>query len=68
VAFDAAIINEEFYVSLVMLAVLTSLLAGSWLERMVKSGRPLLGREPVRPRFESAPEGGRGARAFEPSV
>jgi Kef-type K+ transport system membrane component KefB len=60
VAFDAAIINEEFYVSLVMLAIVTSLLAGTWLERMVKSGRPLLGREPVKPRFEPAPEIGRG--------
>jgi Kef-type K+ transport system membrane component KefB len=67
VAFDAAIINEEFYVSLVMLAIVTSLFAGSWLERMVKSGRPLLGREPVKPRFERAPDVGRGARAFEPS-
>jgi Kef-type K+ transport system membrane component KefB len=68
VAFDAAIINEEFYVSLVMLAIVTSLLAGSWLERVVKSGRPLLGREPVKPRFEAAPEAHRGAGAFEPSV
>ena len=37
VAFDAAIISEEFYVSLVMLAIVTSLLAGTWLERMVKA-------------------------------
>jgi Kef-type K+ transport system membrane component KefB len=41
VAFDAAIIDERFYASLVLLAVLTSLLAGSWLERVVRSGRPL---------------------------
>jgi Kef-type K+ transport system membrane component KefB len=61
VAFDAAIINEEFYVSLVMLAIVTSLLAGAWLERVIKSGQPLLGREPVKPRFEPAPEAlGRG--------
>ena len=54
VAFDARIINDEFYVSLVLLSVLTSLFAGSWLERVVKSGRPLLGMEPVAPGFESA--------------
>ena len=32
-AFAAGIINETFFVSLVMLSVVTSLLAGSWLER-----------------------------------
>jgi Kef-type K+ transport system membrane component KefB len=41
VAFDAAIINEAFYTTLVLLAVLTSLAAGSWLERVIRSGRPL---------------------------
>jgi Kef-type K+ transport system membrane component KefB len=30
-AFDAHIINETFYVTLVLLAIVTSLLAGSWL-------------------------------------
>jgi Kef-type K+ transport system membrane component KefB len=63
VAFDAGIIAEQFYVMLVMLAVVTSLFAGSWLERVVKSGRPLLGVSPTRPRFEAAPEA--GAAAFE---
>jgi hypothetical protein len=33
-AFAAGIINETFFVSLVMLSVVTSLLAGSWLERI----------------------------------
>ncbi len=33
-AYAAAIINETFFVSLVMLSVLTSLAAGSWLERV----------------------------------
>ncbi len=33
-AFAAGIINETFFVSLVMLSVVTSLLAGSWLERV----------------------------------
>lgn len=54
VAFDAKIINAEFYVSLVLLAVVTSLFAGSWLERVVKSGRPLLGMDAVGPGFEGA--------------
>jgi Kef-type K+ transport system membrane component KefB len=53
VAFDAGIINDEFFVTLVLLAVFTSLAAGSWLERAIKSGRPLLGTEPATPRFES---------------
>ena len=56
VAFDAGIINEEFFVALVLLAVLTSLAAGSWLERVLKSGRPLLGVEPAKPRFETGPD------------
>jgi Kef-type K+ transport system membrane component KefB len=55
VAFDAGIINAEFYVTLVLLAIVTSLAAGTFLERVIKSGRPLLGREPVKPRFETAP-------------
>jgi Kef-type K+ transport system membrane component KefB len=47
VAFDARIIDEHFYVSLVMLALVTSLIAGSWLERVVRSGRPLRAPEPM---------------------
>ena len=38
VALDAKIISETFYSSLVMLAVLTSLMAGSWLGRIVRNG------------------------------
>jgi Kef-type K+ transport system membrane component KefB len=41
VAFDAHIITEGFYASLVILAIVTSLLAGSWLGRIVHAGRPL---------------------------
>jgi Kef-type K+ transport system membrane component KefB len=41
VARDAGIINDEFYSSLVMLAIATSLAAGAWLERMVRTGSPL---------------------------
>jgi Kef-type K+ transport system membrane component KefB len=62
VAFDAAIIDERFYVALVLLAIVTSLLAGSWLERVVRSGRPLLGTAPARSSrtpLEPAPEPGR---------
>jgi Kef-type K+ transport system membrane component KefB len=33
-AYAAGIINQNFFVSLVMLSVVTSLLAGSWLERI----------------------------------
>jgi len=42
VAYGADIINQEFYASLVMLAIVTSLIAGSYLGRVVRSGRPLL--------------------------
>jgi Kef-type K+ transport system membrane component KefB len=58
VAFDAGIINEEFFVTLVLVAVLTSLAAGSWLERVLRSGRPLLGVEPTRPAFDASREPG----------
>lgn len=37
VALDAGIVSDSFYVTLVMLAVLTSLLAGSWLSRVVRA-------------------------------
>jgi Kef-type K+ transport system membrane component KefB len=40
-AYAAGIVNETFFVSLVMLSVVTSLLAGSWLERVaVRLGAP----------------------------
>lgn len=41
VALDAHIISVRFYASLVMLAVVTSLVAGSWLGRIVRAGKPL---------------------------
>lgn len=47
VALDAEIIGPDFYASLVMLAVLTSLVAGSWLERAVRRG-DLLEDAPIR--------------------
>ncbi|HET7292122.1 MAG TPA: cation:proton antiporter [Vicinamibacteria bacterium] len=41
VAIEAGIINDGFYACLVLLAMLTSLMAGSWLGRAVRAG-PLL--------------------------
>lgn len=41
VTYAAGIISIEFYVSLVMLAVVTSMLAGTWLGHLVRMGRPL---------------------------
>jgi len=46
VALDAAIISETFYSTLVLLAIVTSLAAGSWLGRAVRTGR-LLREEPA---------------------
>jgi Kef-type K+ transport system membrane component KefB len=50
VAFGAGIISEEFFTSLVLLAIVTSMATGSWLGRIVRSGRPLREerRQPVR--------------------
>jgi Kef-type K+ transport system membrane component KefB len=47
VAFGAGIISEPFYAVLVLLAILTSLAAGSWLERVPKE--QLLGRGTGKP-------------------
>jgi Kef-type K+ transport system membrane component KefB len=41
VALGAGIIDESFYATLVLLAIVTSLLAGSWLGHVVRSGTPL---------------------------
>jgi Kef-type K+ transport system membrane component KefB len=45
VAFDAGIVDEGFYATLVLLVVITSLAAGTWLEWAIRTGRPL--REPA---------------------
>lgn len=42
VAFDAGIINAKFYTALVLVAVITSQLAGGWLEYVLHRGWPLL--------------------------
>lgn len=40
-AYDAGIISQAWYATLVLVVIVTSLLAGSWLERVVRLGRPL---------------------------
>jgi len=45
-AFAAGIVDESFYAVLVMLAIVTSLIAGSWLGAAVRRGEPLRGRRP----------------------
>lgn len=42
VAFDAGIISATFYTTLVLAAVLTSQLAGAWLDFVLRRGWPLL--------------------------
>jgi Kef-type K+ transport system membrane component KefB len=42
VAFDAGIISPKFYTTLVVAAVLTSQMAGAWLEYVLRRGWPLL--------------------------
>jgi len=42
VAFDAGIISPQFYTTLVMAAVLTSQVAGAWLDHVLAKGWPLL--------------------------
>ena len=45
IAFDMGIINETFFVTLVMIAIITSLLAGYWFRRVLAKGWALLGDE-----------------------
>jgi hypothetical protein len=56
VAFDAGIINAAFYTTLVLAAVLTSQIAGAWLEYVLRRGWPLLSGEDALPASSSAPE------------
>ena len=42
VAFDAGIISATFYTTLVLAAVLTSQIAGAWLDYVLRKGWPLL--------------------------
>jgi Kef-type K+ transport system membrane component KefB len=47
VAFDAGIINAQFYTTLVLTAVLTSQFAGAWLDFVLRRGKPLLDEDVV---------------------
>jgi Kef-type K+ transport system membrane component KefB len=47
VAFDAGIISAAFYTTLVLAAVLTSQIAGAWLDYVMRKGWPLLTPSPV---------------------
>lgn len=59
VAFDAGIISSKFYTTLVVAAVLTSQLAGAWLDHVLRKGWPLLksdvANEPVEVATTQAP-------------
>jgi Kef-type K+ transport system membrane component KefB len=55
VAFSAGIVSQQFFAALVMLAVVTSLLAGTWLGRVVRSGQPLRDETPRRAAPGAAP-------------
>ncbi len=46
VAFDFGIIDERFFVTLVLVAIVTSLAAGAWFRHVVTAGLPLLDRNP----------------------
>ena len=54
VAFDAGIISPKFYTTLVVAAVVTSQIAGAWLEHVLRTGKPLLTPRAI----ESVPAGG----------
>lgn len=57
VAFDAGIISAKFYTTLVLAAVLTSQIAGAWLEHVLRKGWPLLSASPnVEPEVAAAPQ------------
>jgi hypothetical protein len=42
VALEAGIISSQFYTTLVVAAVLTSQMAGAWLDFVLRKGWPLL--------------------------
>jgi Kef-type K+ transport system membrane component KefB len=46
VAFDLGIINQTFFVALVLIAIVTSLLAGYWFKYVISKGWQLLAGEP----------------------
>ena len=57
VAFEAGIISAQFYTTLVIAAVLTSQIAGAWLDYVLRKGWPLLSAtEPAHPVIVATPE------------
>ena len=56
VAFDAGIISSQFYTTLVVAAVLTSQIAGAWLDFVLRKGWPLLMPTPSDPSTEPSLE------------
>ena len=56
VAFDAGIISSQFYTTLVVAAVLTSQIAGAWLDYVLRRGWPLLTPAASRESMERSPE------------
>ncbi|MCU1272326.1 MAG: conserved hypothetical rane protein [Acidobacteriaceae bacterium] len=56
VAFDAGIISAKFYTTLVIAAVLTSQVAGAWLEFVLRKGWPLLSGATASPKQASETE------------
>ncbi len=51
VAFDLGIINQTFFVTLVLVAIVTSLLAGYWFKYVISKGWPLLKSERLEPQL-----------------
>jgi Kef-type K+ transport system membrane component KefB len=56
VTYAAGVIDQEFYAALVLLAIVTSLAAGSWLGRLVRVGRFADAGAPARGSAIPAPE------------
>jgi len=56
VAFDAGIISSKFYTTLVVAAVLTSQVAGAWLDYVLRKGWPLLAPTTGEAPLDTSPE------------
>jgi Kef-type K+ transport system membrane component KefB len=56
VAFDAGIISSKFYTTLVVAAVVTSQIAGAWLDFVQRKGWPLLSPVKTAASIDPAPE------------
>jgi hypothetical protein len=47
VAYDAGIISPKFYTTLILAAIVTSQVAGAWLDYVLRKGWPLLAQAPA---------------------